>query len=308
MNQNIVFRLLPRMNVLLRISIALLLFGIGVLWQYISGNPSPGFVIVLMSSILVMYKGIDKRVFSNAFHHNTDWKKIEREQVQQILDTQRSLKKWDHSLYETSGCLGGFMFLLAIGMSLILILAGMNNVFLICIGIDMLVLFLPQFLSGMKRIDQMVKPVLYARKSLEIASMIKYMYPDVKIEFLVLLGLKKKDKKPVPKEIKLKFTFKDAPDDFMGMYGQVSVNLVGSNMYPYIYTVQVFKEGSGLKKKMEKIQMSNKKIIKEYTQEQGVEVMVIRPKTTRTSGYHTKTKDIELVLQNSMQAFELLCK
>ena len=226
--------------------------------------------------------------------------------MQQIVDTKRKLAKWDTSLYESSGCLGGAILILLIGASLFLILAGVSNLYLMCIGMDMLVLFLPQFLSGMKRFDMLAKPVLYARKILEAATMLEIMYPSAKIEYLILLGTKKKIKTSVPKEVKFKVSFPQDSDDFLGMYGQLSMNNVGSTTYPYFYTVQVYKEGFGLKKKMDSIHMTDEKVIKEYTEESGVEVMVIRQRTTQKTGYNTKPRDVERILHESVRAYELL--
>lgn len=306
MNQNIIFHILPNLPFPIRLIIALVLISGGIIWQLLTGYAVPGFIPLLFASVFMMYKGVDKRVVKNSIFHNADWKKISRDQVQQILDTKRKLSKWDVSAYESSGCLGTLILILLVGTSIFLILAGVSNLYLMCIGLDMLALFVPQFLSGMKRFDQLVKPVLYAKKALEAATMLEMMYPNSKIEFLVLLGIKKNIDTSVPKEVKFKVTFEKGSEEFLGMYGQLSLNLVGSTMYPYFYMVQVYKEGFGLKKKMGKIQMTDKKVIKEYTEEDGVEVIIIRQYTTKTSGYNTKPKDVERILHESVRAFELL--
>ncbi|MBN2728435.1 MAG: hypothetical protein JXR53_04355 [Bacteroidales bacterium] len=306
MNQNVNFHLFPNLPLIIRLIIALGLISAGIIWQLLSGMASPGWLPVLFASVLLMYKGVDKRVIKNSMFHNADWKKINKEQVQQILDTKRKLGKWDTSVFESSGCLGGGILILLVGASLFLILAGVSNLYLMCIGMDMLVLFVPQFISGMKRFDQLVKPVLYAKQMLEAAITLEMMYPQAKIGYLVLLGVKKQSNISIPKEVKFKATFENAKEEFLGLYGQISINIIGSNMYPYFYTVQVYKKGFGLKKKMEKIQMTDKNIIKEYTEEDGVEVMIIRQYTTKTSGYHTKPKNVERILHESVRAFELL--
>jgi len=306
MNQNVIFHIFPNLPFMMRLVISLIMIGGGILWQFLTGIPSPGWVPLLLGSLLLMYKGVDKRVIKNSIFHNADWKKISREQVKQIIDTKRELSKWDTSVYESSGCLGGGILILLIGASLFLLVAGFDNTYMMCVGTDMLALFLPQFFSGMKRFDMLLRPVLYAQKVLEAATALEIMYPMAKIEFMVLLGIKKSSKTAVPKEVKFKVTFPQDSPEFLGMYGQFSMNNVGSNTYPYFYTVQVYKDGFGLKEKMKKLQLTDPKIIKEFTREKGVEVLVIRQLTTKTSGYHTKPAQVEKILHESVRAYELL--
>jgi len=97
-----------------------------------------------------------------------------------------------------------------------------------------------------------------------------------------------------PNDARFMIRFKGAPEDFIGLQGQISINSVKSTQYPYFYVVIIAKSGFQLFKKFGKPTLKNIAIENKETGE--VDVIVIRQFTTQTSGYHTNTATQEAIL------------
>ena len=117
------------------------------------------------------------------------------------------------------------------------------------------------------------------------------------VEFFMLL---KGDQAKVPEDVKIRVKIQKQHPDFLGFYGQIVTNMVGSTTYPYFYVVLVAKQGYGLQQAFNSY-MAARKIIKEYKIQGDVEVFVIRQTTTKTTGYHTNQKTQDYILLNSIR-------
>jgi hypothetical protein len=115
--------------------------------------------------------------------------------------------------------------------------------------------------------------------------------------------LKGKETK-VPIDVKFCVKIQNQHPDFLGLYGQIVIN-VG---YPYFYVVLVTREGYGLQEMCESYTPPDN-ITKEYKVEEDVEVLVIRQTTTKTSGYQTgNTKIREIFLEGLKLAGKVAVK
>lgn len=306
----LLFHFFPRMSIVQRIALFLILLAGGIGAQFFLQMFVPGCFLVLAGSILMFTKGIDKRIFPGRYNQNADWKKTTREQVESIVKMDRKLKIWDRSAFEISSCLGVIVLVLILLFSLYLFLVadGSYRKELSYIGGNVLMLFVPHFFTGLKKYDVGNKAVIYAKECLKAADSIHEMSKDAEVSFLTLLAPAKKIDLTFPKEVKLKIMMPNAPEDFMGIYGQLSLNSVGSNVFPYFYTVIIYKEGSKLRKKAAEIDRLYQAIIYEFTSEAGVEVMVIRQATTKTSGYHTNAKAVNKILEETLNVYRQISK
>jgi hypothetical protein len=103
-------------------------------------------------------------------------------------------------------------------------------------------------------------------------------------------------------DVKMKVDVKNHPKDLFGLYGQISVNNVKGQDYPYFYVVLVAKESAKL--------ISNKlshfilpaDIISEFSEQNEAEIMVIRQYTTKTSGYHTDEGAVREIFRTGLKA------
>ncbi|NLL29078.1 MAG: hypothetical protein GX259_09800 [Bacteroidales bacterium] len=306
--KNLVFHFFPRMPNQLRFLIFIALFGLGIYIQIITNSIWYGAICIACASLILLNKGVDSRLYIERFHHNAKWQTASRQQIQDIINMQKKLRRWDRSSFEISSCLGKLIFFIIIFISIILfaISEGLNDLSIGIFTCDLLILFVPHFLSGYKHYDTNTKLLLYAKKCLSIADMIANLYPKVNVGFMTLLVERNKDKSVYPKEIKLKLTMGNSPTAFLGCYGQLSINEIGATSYPYFYTVLIFKPEFDLAEKHTKITLTNKNILKEFSVNEGVEVLVLRQVTTRTSGYHTDDKAIRGILAQTFAVYQQL--
>jgi hypothetical protein len=98
--------------------------------------------------------------------------------------------------------------------------------------------------------------------------------------------------------------FKDAPKAFLGVQGQISINSVKGRPYPYFYVVVIARPEFGLFKKFPNAPIERCVVERKKTSE--VDVMVIRQKTTKTSGYHTDERTQEYILTKALKIARML--
>jgi len=91
----------------------------------------------------------------------------------------------------------------------------------------------------------------------------------------------------LPTDLKFKIDIHGHHPDFLGLYGQVVINVVQGASYPYFYVVLVSKRDFDLRQAYRSYNPP-RGIYKEFKIQDEVQVMVIRQLTTKNSGYHTK--------------------
>ncbi len=80
----------------------------------------------------------------------------------------------------------------------------------------------------------------------------------------------------------------------LGLYGQVVINAVQGKSYPYFYVVLVAENGSKLKR-LYLHYTPPSGIISVFKSQAKVDVFIVRQKTSKTSGYHTKPDRIQRI-------------
>lgn len=307
---NLVFHFFKRMSNGNRLLLFILLFTSGIVLQAVTNNFLAGCFVLAAATFLLLNKGLDKRVFPERFNHNTEWKPTTREQVEEIVAMDKKLRVWDRSGFEMTSCAGVFFFFVIVIVGFTLVIGGNeeHDNMMAFMGGNLMILIIPHYFAGFKKYDAGAKAVFYARECLKAGAIVNELNKDIKVTYMTLLAPNAKTGVIFPKEVKLKLTRKGAPTEFLGAYGQLSINKVGSSEFPYFYTVLIFKPEFGLKAKFDDINLRSDVVIKEYSEESGVEVLVIRQKTTRTSGYHTNEKAVRGLLLQTFEVYEQLVK
>ncbi|GAH17895.1 unnamed protein product, partial [marine sediment metagenome] len=113
------------------------------------------------------------------------------------------------------------------------------------------------------------------------------------------LRIGKAKKGSLPNDARILIKFKDAPSEFIGLQGQISINAVKAKKFPYFYVVIIAKHEFNLFEKFGK--HSVKKLVIERKKTGEVDVIVIRQKTTKTSGYHTDKSVQDYILVNGLK-------
>jgi hypothetical protein len=122
-----------------------------------------------------------------------------------------------------------------------------------------------------------------------------------KIEYFLLL--KGKDTQ-VPTDVKFKVNIANQHKDFLGYYGQVTLNYIQSTAYPYFYVVMVARKDFGLQEIYNSYRHSGK-IVKEFKKQKDVEVLVIRQNTkVGAKGYYTNKNQVQYIFLEGLKLVE----
>ena len=313
----VVFHLWKSLAYKIRLMLSLMLILAGFILQYFALGLEYqyntdmyiffGVCLVFIGNLFMLVKGYNNKISLAAYSPDHEWAKVGGEQLDKIVEINRKSKQWDINGLEITNGLGFFVF---VGLMVFLIVFNNSNVFFTktvrqLFAFDVIALLGPHWVTGVRKITTTPKLVnkINLYRSLMAAS--KSLVVDDDVNYLVyVVGSDKK----MPRDVKMKVDFKNQPEDFLGMYAQVSMNNVNNRDYPYFYVVLVSKAKSGiLKKYVNSIQLPNR-VIKEYKVEGDVEILVIRQYTTKTSGYHTKSAAIQTIFETGVKVAHAIIK
>ena len=274
-------------NLRIHLTVILLIVGFGL--QLIFLNPMSGIPFLVLGIVLVFVKGYDSRARLKTFDLDPNWKTISMEKIQEIERLRQRNRKWDRDALDVSNPLGVFGLLLFSSMAIALsvglgVLAKDTRIFLILLT-DTVILVVPIWLSGMKFI--LKQPNLTIRVNL-ILKLYKVFQDLEKGETFksALMLIKDENNGAVPVDARFLVQFPHSPDGFYGLQAQINLNIVQGTSYPYFYCVLAAKPGFRLASYRDKIDCPSR-VICEAQKDERAEVLVIRQKTTKKSGYHT---------------------
>ncbi len=250
---------------------------------------------------------------------NKEWDPVTHEEFQKLMEKAEDSLRISHSISRRIGFLIGVIiagfFLWPFITQLIKDKAVLWGIF------DAVVLSMVVLISGIVKVWT---PPSLDRKAVVLYDVLKEIE---KLEGLtvtpqLLVGTTKKGKQ-VPVDANLMARPEKAPDWLKGIQFQVSVNKVQNKEYPYFYSVIILepktlrkvlgiKLSSYTKKKYdalkEKCGIKDEKLTVEVQPMKDVDVIIIRQKTTKTSGYHTSDSRVREILHESLKLLECLTK
>lgn len=275
----------------------------GLVIQYLSFDILPGVILIFLGNLLLLPSGYTNRVNLGLFNPQFDWEKVEKRKLDEWLTLDRRIRKWDRSTIDVSNALGGFVFFILLGIiGFIGFYAFVeNDITIQIITVDAFVLLIPFWVTGLRSIFTVPKLTMKIKLINKLISQVGEQLQPHNIEYFLLL----KGKDPqIPTDIKFKVNIANQHKNFLGFYGQVTLNSVQSTFYPYFYVVLVARKNFGLHKAF-KSYAHSKQIIKEFKQQKDVEVLVIRQNTkTVRYGYRTKDAQVETILLEGLQLAE----
>jgi len=273
-----------------RLAIILGLLAAGFLLQALVPEDFALFVgaaLLLAATLLAVVAG-----FSNAPDKMTgpkEWRGATLEQFRQVLTIARKSRQWDQSALDITCVTGGTVFVMALAVLSLLVFLLLNNNqewLAIALALDASVLVLPHWVTGVRRI--LTNDPLTVKIGL----------------FLFIMDLWERDRREdetihpqmqvrrcpggeMPCDAKLVFRFAGLGEAFLGLQVQVVLNRVEGSDYPYLYCVLVARPSLGM---LDRLKCRPAKgIVTEADRKKAdnVDVLVVRQKTSKTSGYHT---------------------
>jgi hypothetical protein len=274
-------------NLRIHLTVVFLIAGFGL--QLIFLNPMSGIPFLISGIVLVFVKGYDSRVRLKTLNLDPNWKTVSMEKIKEIERLRQRNRKWDRDALDVSNPLGFFGLIvfssMAIALSIGLGALAKDTRISSILLLDAVILVVPIWLSGMKFI--LKQPNLAVRVNL-IMKLYKVFQKLEKGETFkpALMLSKDENKKAVPVDARFSVHFPNSPDGFYGLQAQINLNIVQGTSYPYFYCVLAAKPEFRLASYRDKIDCPSK-IICEAQKDERAEVLVIRQKTTKNSGYHT---------------------
>ena len=290
----LVFWVLPGLRYRWRMAVAplILLAGLLVQWRYGEPGWAAGALLLVLGNLLLLVKGYDNRLDRDGWSPELQWQPVEREKLGELLDLDRRMRRWDRSFMDITNAWGlvAFFLLLVLLFGAWVALADSPMRIL---PVDAAILLLPHWFTGTRRILRL-PGLLVKAETLE--RVLREVHPESDGDRVEVFMLLKGKEHPLPEDVKIRLMPGDAPEEFLGLQGQVVINEVQGKSHPYFYVVLVARPGLGLKELAGEFNPPEG-LVKEFSSQEDAEVLVLRQRTTRTSGYHTGPERVRELLE-----------
>ena len=261
--------------------------------------------LLFAGNLFLLVRGYDLK--PGGLRGSGEWERSSREAFRGVLDLDRQVARWDQTLVDIT-CVGGAFFFLLLGgltFGAVVILGAIGGAegegWAIVLAGDAAVLLIPHFVTGTRRgwrptaLRERIESLEIVMKVLEA-----FHFPACQIQpMLYVAGT---NERKTPSDARVFIRFPDASESFLGLQFQVSINEVKGTKFPYLYAVIVAKPEFGLMSHRATIERHCAKLLVEPGDESDVDVVVIRRKTTKTSGYHTNATMVRRIARSAWSA------
>jgi hypothetical protein len=263
-----------------------------------------GLALLLLASLMGMIKGYDAKP---ATAPDVKWERVTPDEYRKVREKADALKKWDTDAFDGTNSAGAVMFLLVAAACLIIYqpvssALRLPDGFWVFPAIDAGVLLVPLWITGVR--EYLKKDQLLIKIKL-LEEMMRRLEEPSDVQVFPMLGLQAAGEgKTAPSDARLMVKLVGAPEEFMGLQVQVSINSVKGTDFPYLYCVLIAKKGAGFLDGYEQFKVtadgglaggiaaflglaSSFGPVYETSPSPEVDVLVIRQKAGRNGGYST---------------------
>lgn len=308
------FHVLPAMAYGARMAWAAGLVGSGLLVQILLLGLVPGASIatslvvtlplLLAGNALLLVRGY--RLRPGASTGSPEWEKTTRDRFREVRRAEREVRSWDETFGDVT-CMTGCATLLLVGggvasLSLLLAQGGATRPWAAVVAIDAAALLLPHWVTGTRRgwrpvsLRQQIDALLLALEVLDADD-------DPPRQIQPMFEMAGEGDRRYPLAARALVRFPDGPEDLLGLQLQVSLNDVQGTKYPYLYAVLIARTTYGLTgSPYRRIREALPDLTVERGEDGDVQTIVIRQRTTRQSGYHTKPRKIRAIARAAAEA------
>lgn len=308
------FYLVPSWTYGRRLAVAGALILVGLVIQLAWQPDSPTVVllvtmpVIFAGVLLLLNRGFDTK--PPEVRSTDEWEKTTLDRFREVRELEKKTRSWDETVVDLT-CATGVIVLIVIALVTwgvyVWLLDDMHTqrwapIFLA----DTITMILPLWITGTRRgwkpetLRQQVDALQVALDTIAL-----YSEPACQIQpMFEMAGTKRK----TPLAARVFVRFPDGPEDYYGLQFQVALNNVQGTKYPYLYAVLVARKSFKL---IERFcdpfsRIADKNLIIETSIEQDVDVLVIRQKTTKTKGYHTKPPAVRQITGFAWQCCKLI--
>lgn len=281
----------------LRNILTILLFFAGYALQLSARNILVGLPFFILCLLLNLIRGFSLKPIRAMTY---EWQEVTPAKINKV---NKHCQKLERLRSGNIGCILFFIFvvfLFIFGVSLLeIFVKDRENAFaLTALFVDSLVIFAGLVLSGRRSIWI---PNNLTTKTAVIQRILKHpnfsKNPDIKIIPYLEIGETKEG--TFPNDTRILVRFKDAPEEFIGLQYQISINNVKDKAYPYCYSVIIARPSFRLFEKFKPVSLN--KITIETERSEEADVIIIRQTTTKTSGYYTDPAMQDYILSASIE-------
>lgn len=264
-----------------------------------------GLVLLAVASLMGMISGYDAKPATTP---DVKWERVTPDEYRKVREKADALKKWDSDAFDGTNSFGAVIFFLAAVACLIIyqpVSAALSlpDGFWVFPAIDAAVLLVPLWTTGVReylRKDQLLIKI----KLLE--EMLRRLEAPSDVQVFPMLGLQAVGEgKTAPCDARLMVKLVGAPEEFMGLQVQVSINSVKGTDFPYLYCVLIAKKGAGFLDGYEQFKVEPEEPtglmrfisipgltlsygpVYDLSPSSEVDVLVIRQRADRNGGYST---------------------
>ncbi len=300
--QVVIFHIWPSLEYGKRLALSFGLAASGLLLQVLSADFWWGALPLALGNMLLLVRGYDNRVDFGSYDPEAEWVCASPQKLDELVELDRKARAWDVSALDVTNPLGFVVFLGVSGLLGYLIWA--TEGYMRILAADAALLLLPHWITGIRSILKLPRLMVKVATLKQALESLPAAASDWEKDVMVLLV---GDERKLPEDVKLRLTPAGAPSDFLGLYGQVVINDVQGTSYPYFYVVVAVRKGCGLQKVFDSYEPPDG-LVKEFGGEDNVEFIVIRQRTTKRSGYHTKPAAVERILAEGVSAAQAAAK
>ena len=289
-----------------------------------------GFILVIIGSALSLIKGY--RPVPVIKSNEEKWSQVTPNEYAKVKGKADAALKWDEDFFDITSKRGIGVFSLVILFSAGLFFVAPvflpgETIFMILANVA--VILIPQWVTGTReylKLDKLIIKINILQKVIELLN------SPSDVQVLPMLATKETEKgKKVPSDARLMLKLLNAPEWFMGAQVQISINNVQGVDYPYVYCVLIFKgeakvfknrskvfdrysdggtvsyketpipAGNFIEKAADRL-YSRTAITVEKTNSEGVDVLVIRQRTSKTDGYFTTPSNVRDIILYTLEA------
>ncbi|MBN1900218.1 hypothetical protein JW926_02690 [Candidatus Sumerlaeota bacterium] len=306
------FYFLPKISLPLRSLLIVCLVSCGIIAQSI--HWIAGFIPVLSGILLTLMKPVSNNPKIKQ-RETGKWVNVTDREFARIREHYGKTRSWGNSCFNPLTWKGNLFFLTLVVISgMIAYLLSRYSMYLMKIwSLDCGAFLLLFFLTGERqvyhpktlllKIDAFQRLMEFLRKTPD---------PELVIQPMLEVHCVKKNA-DIPTDARLTLRFRSAPEKFIGIQAQISLNRVGSRSFPYLYAVFLGKKGYDFKGRLSRpgisqtVDILKKRYILEPQYSEEADILVFRQKTTKTSGYHTDPwQQREIANQSIMLAKKML--
>lgn len=259
-----------------------------------------GIILLAAATALSLIKGYSDKPVPVG---EETWAQVTPDEYEKVKVKQAEHRRWDLDCFDITNKLGGFIFIVVGAVCWLVwffLEAQGNSLAAFYWAADCVVILLPHWVSGVRTF--LTRDKLIIKIDL-LKHIMQLLAAPSDIQVLPMLSTQEtEDKGRIPTDARLMLRFLNAPSYFLGVQVQISINTVEGKDYPYLYCVIIAKQEAGLFKKKHDIiySLEPDNITFEETASEGVDVLVIRQLTSKTSGYYTNTRASSAIVDTAI--------